>query len=279
MAEGSYAELYRRVLAGWPVPVAELDVDTPQGSTHVLAAGPDDGPPVILLPGGGATATVWGPVAGDLVAAGRRVLAVDPVGDAGRSRARGRGVRTPADLAAWWRALLSGLALDRVALVGHSYGAQIALHLTRDDPARVARLALLDPTGVVAGLSGAYVRHALPLLVAPSPARARSLLSWETDGQTLDPDWLELYAAGATGRRRVVRIPRPTAADLQALDVPALVVVAHLALAHDPARVADRFGARWPAARVEVLAGASHHTLPRIPVHELDALLVPFLAG
>lgn len=274
-----YAELYARVREGWPVPVQEVDVPTPAGVTHLLTAGPDDGPPVVLLPGGGATATVWGPVAGDLVAAGCRVLAVDPVGDAGLSRPTGRGVRTAADLVGWWTALLDGLGLSRVRLAGHSFGAATALHLTRSAPGRVERLALLDPTAVVAGLSGAYVRHALPLLLAPSPARARSLVSWETDGQTLDEDWLSLYAAGATQRRRVVRVPRPTAAQLQALDVPALVVVAHLTRAHDPARVAARFRERWPAARVEVLAGASHHTLPRVPARELDALLVPFLAG
>ncbi len=61
--------------------------------------------------------------------------------------------------------------------------------------------------------------------------------------------------------------------------MPTLVVVAHLSLAHDSARVAARFRERWPAARVEVLLGASHHTLPRIPARELDALLTPFLAG
>jgi lipase len=42
--------------------------------------------------------------------------------------------------------LLDALGLDRVPLVGHSFGGATALHVTARAPERVARLALLDPS-------------------------------------------------------------------------------------------------------------------------------------
>ncbi len=42
-------------------------------------------------------------------------------------------------------ATLDALGLDRVAVIGHSYGGAIALHLARLAPDRVERLVLLDP--------------------------------------------------------------------------------------------------------------------------------------
>jgi hypothetical protein len=72
-----FARAYRDIVDHWPVGVTALDVPTGNGRTHLLICGPETGPAVLLLPGGGATATAWSAVAAGL-SRGHRVIAVDP---------------------------------------------------------------------------------------------------------------------------------------------------------------------------------------------------------
>ena len=58
-AEARFFEAYDKVLGQWPVQVEPLDLVSQFGTTRVNACGPDDAPSLVLLPGGGATSTVW----------------------------------------------------------------------------------------------------------------------------------------------------------------------------------------------------------------------------
>src|SRR5207253_1676045 len=85
---------------------------------------------------------------GDL-ARTHRVYAVDLINDAGRSVPDGRPVRSREDLMGWLDAVCTGLGLATTALCGHSYGGWIVLSYALHAPARISRLALLDPTLVL----------------------------------------------------------------------------------------------------------------------------------
>lgn len=180
-------------------------------------------------------------------------------------RPGGRAIRTPEDLAGWLDAVLDGLdglgAPGPVTLAGHSYGAWIAAHYATRHPRRLARLVLLDPTQVFAGLRPGYVLRALPMLARPTPARIRSFLRWETGGADLDPAWLRLR--DETARFPTVRPvtgPRPGPAGLDRF--PLHILFAEQARCHDSARAAATARAALPGARVEMLPGVSHHALP-----------------
>lgn len=41
---------YDAVLRDWPVAYEELDLPTRVGTTHVIACGPPDAPPLVMLP-------------------------------------------------------------------------------------------------------------------------------------------------------------------------------------------------------------------------------------
>ncbi|AEW99423.1 alpha/beta fold hydrolase [Streptantibioticus cattleyicolor] len=251
---------YDALLARWPAGTAEVDVATPYGSTRVHAYGPEDATPLLLLHGGGATGTVWYGQAAEL---GRchRVLAVDILGEAGRGVPDGRPLRTTADLMGWLDALLDGLGVARVRLLGHSYGAWVALTYALHAPERTDRLVLLDPTQCFAGFRPAFLLRALPMLVRPTVPRALALLSRETAGTGVDPQWTRLYAlavAAFPGRRPVTgRRPDPTA-----LRCPLLVLLAGRSGTHDAGKVAARARAAVPHADVEILTGSSHFSLP-----------------
>jgi pimeloyl-ACP methyl ester carboxylesterase len=276
-AQARFTRAYQRVIDHWPVPVTSLDAPTDYGRTHLLAAGDETAPAVLLLPGGGATATAWSAVAGGLARA-HRVIAVDPIGQPGLSTSGPRPLKTAADVAGWLDQVLDWLGAERAALAGHSYGAWLALRYALHAPARVSRLVLLDPTSCLAPLSLAYRLRSIPLLARPGAERARRLFAWETRGRPLDPDWLAVATAGADlGRLKIVLPAVPKPAELARLALPVLVLVAGRSRAHDPALVARRASERLPEVTVETLAAAAHHTIPTEDADELTGYIAGFL--
>jgi pimeloyl-ACP methyl ester carboxylesterase len=263
----TFQDAYDALLTRWDVPVEQLDLTDEFGTTHVNACGPADGPPVVLLPGHGATSPVWFSVAPRL-AAQYRVYAIDLIVDAGRSTNTGRTPKTPGDLHTWLSNVLDGLGIDQAAFCGHSYGAWIALTYALAHPERVDRLALVDPTDCYVGLRVPYILRALPSLLRPSRARSISFLRWETQGLPVDPQVLELAGLAAEQPSTpFVRPKRPT--DDQLRTITPLVFVAGHSKSHNPAQLTRRVTTLSPEATVVQLETASHHSLPSLHAEEL----------
>lgn len=120
-----------------------------RGSTDVFVAETGDGPPVLLLHGGGPGASGIGNFHAniDALAAHHRVIVPDLPGY-GRS---GKGIERSDPfgyLADAVRGVLDELGLEHAHLVGNSYGGSAALRLALDTPQRVDRLVLLGPGGI-----------------------------------------------------------------------------------------------------------------------------------
>ncbi|MEX2974740.1 alpha/beta fold hydrolase [Streptomyces sp. C184] len=277
----SFSAAYDAVLAAWPVPVEPVDVRTDFGTTRVNVCGPADAPPLMLLPGGGTTSTVWYANVAEL-AATHRVYAPDILGDVGHSPAEGpRPVKNLADLMDWLDTLLSHFGIGAADMCGYSYGARIALGYALHARDRVRRLALIDPNNCFAGMKPGYLLHALPLLIRPTAARARAHIAWEAGGLPLDAAWREVYALGAarTPRAKVVMARRPPADRLRELTVPTLVLLARHSKVHDIARVRAGAEELLPDVECAVIDGASHHGLPMANSKEVNRRLGAFFAA
>ncbi|MEU4197420.1 alpha/beta hydrolase family protein [Kribbella sp. NPDC026611] len=258
----SFQDAYDALVTRWNVPVDHLDL----AGTHVLACGPADAPPMVLLAGHGATAPVWFRLAPHL-AQTHRVYAPDLPGDAGFSTAPPP--RTPSDVVTWLSTVVGDLT-DPV-LVGHSYGAWIALTYALQSP--VSRLVLLDPTDCFTALSPTYVARALPLLIRPSERRHTAFLTWETQGLPLDPDWLHLSALAAVQpTTKPVRPHRPKPAALKTLP-PTTVVIPDRTKAHNPQALAQ--AAQTAGATTTHIPQATHHSLPTLHTPALLTALLP----
>ncbi len=110
------------------------------------------GSPVVLLAGFGLSHTVWDRQVRVLTGAGRRAVCVDLRGTGGSDKPLGGyGVER---LAADVEAVLDALGLDRVALVGWSFGGQVGFRLAA--AGRVERLVLVTSNGVRASRSEAF---------------------------------------------------------------------------------------------------------------------------
>ncbi|MGW5664843.1 alpha/beta fold hydrolase [Streptomyces sp. NPDC003758] len=277
-AEERFLSAYDAVLGSWPVQVESVDVPTTYGTTRVNSCGPHDAPALVLLPGGGATSTVW---LADVerLSARYRVHAVDTIGQAGRSIADGRVARDTGDLTAWLDEVLGELGIERAAFCGHSYGAWLSLTYALHAPQRVSGAVLLDPTRCFGGYRAQYLLRAAPLFLKPGERAARGFLEWETGGATVDEGWLEVTVRGTAGYVPKIVDPRPPGPELLRRSVvPLLVVLAARSRAHDTRTIRERVRERAPHARIHVLPTATHHTLPLAHAQEIDPLVLDFLA-
>jgi pimeloyl-ACP methyl ester carboxylesterase len=154
---------YRNVLARWPVANEHVIVPTRHGETLVIACGPTDGPPVVLLHGSGSNSAVW---IRDVAEWGKqyRVYAVDVIGEPGLSAQSRPSLRSGAYVD-WLDDLYQHLGLTSASLVGVSLGAWLALGYAVKRPARVASLTLLSPAGIGARKTSFMVKAALMLML------------------------------------------------------------------------------------------------------------------
>src|SRR5512142_1521286 len=138
-----------------------------------------DGPPILLIPPAGSTASTWGTLAGDLAGAGR-VIAYDR---RGYTRSGGGAARSAAEHTRDAAAVLDALEARPAVVAGTSAGATIALDLAvrRPDLVRAVvvheaawrALAHPDPSGL-----GALVRMQWLAWRGCYPQAAETLLRW-----------------------------------------------------------------------------------------------------
>jgi len=142
------------------------------------------GPALLLLHGLASNARIWDGVASRLAGAGLRVAALDLRGH-GDSDQPDQGY----DFASVGRDLasaLAGLGLERPVLVGHSWGANVALQFAAERPGALAGLALVD--GALTGVAewAGPTREDARRRLAP-PRFAVPLADWLARAGRFDP--------------------------------------------------------------------------------------------
>jgi pimeloyl-ACP methyl ester carboxylesterase len=235
-------------------------------SLHVDDVG--TGEPVVLLHSHGLSGGQWRKLGADLVARGRRVLAVDLTGQ-GRSEPWPE----PAPFSSAIDVERVGDLVRAVApahVVGHSYGGLIALHVARDAPDRVRTLSLYDPVafGVLDADEDRDARAVLDALdLTWEPAQRERWLRtfvefWSGAGawRALRDDAKDEFSRVAWVIREGVRslmADRTPLAAYARVGVPALLATGERSPL--PARrVVERLAQAMPYARHEVVAGVGH---------------------
>ena len=239
-----------------------------------------DGPPVVVVPGLGATTNAYLDLATRL-SARHRVTRFDLPG-AGRSPRRAS-VALP-DLVALLADLVDTVAAGAVTLVGHSFGTLIAQHLAARHPDRIAGLVLLGP-----------IREQPP--AAKAAARARAELG-RRDGLIAVADALVAAATSSHTRaehpltaafiRELVLGQPPhgyaslaesladaAPADLSAITAPALLITGADDVLAPPAAT-EVLAADLPSASVRVLDMVGHWTALEAP-EPVAAAITEFL--
>ncbi|MFF2963326.1 alpha/beta fold hydrolase [Streptomyces sp. NPDC057963] len=180
-------------LAAWPVPHERKTVTAKDAQTHVVLAG-SGATTVVFVPGTNFNAAASLPLATALVATGYRVVPVDIPGQPGLSS----GERSLAGgqlswYGAWLSEVVEKISPNPVAVMGHSFGAAIAL--SSGSP-RIDRLVLVSPGGltrlrlpptVLAASAAWFLRPApthsarlLRAMLAPGHPPREELVTWMT---------------------------------------------------------------------------------------------------
>ncbi|MFG2917408.1 alpha/beta fold hydrolase [Kitasatospora sp. NPDC048298] len=259
-ARAKFLAAYDRAMELWPSPRQELDVETAYGSVHVHRYGPATGDPIVLLHGHAGHPSNWYP---QIAALGEHhpVYAIDTLDDPGRSVQRAVAAGSPEN-AAWLGEVLAGLALERVHLVGASYGGWLALNQAVHAPERLASVAPLDPGGIEKVPARFYVHLVAGLfgMLAPRPLRpavgrllANPALS--APREMTAPLMLALRSYKPSGRPPVRTF---TDEELASIRLPVLVLVGRRSALLRPHRVVERVTRLIPGVRAEILERAGH---------------------
>ena len=257
--EAELAALYEEALAGLGADCETRTVATSLGETHVILTGPEDAPPLVVLPGGNFLNPLclsWFlPLAGAF-----RIYAPDIIGQPGRS-ARTRPSAKGDGHARWLVDVLDGLGLGRVPLVGISYGAGLVLRLAGLAPGRIAGSVLVSPAGIAAGPIWPMIKEtALPMLLYRAfPNRDRLLRA----ARPILTDLEEPYVRQLGLVYRHVKLDRelPRAAtreELAGYESPTLLFSAENDLFFPAKRVIPRAGEIIPNLETETLPNDRH---------------------
>jgi pimeloyl-ACP methyl ester carboxylesterase len=225
----------------------------------VILAGPEDAPPLVVLPGGNFLNPLclsWFlPLAESF-----RLYAPDIIGQPGRS-ARTRPSARGDGHARWLVDVLDGLGLGMASFVGISYGAGLVLRLAGLTPERVAGAVLVSPAGIAAGPIWPMLRDAaLPMLVyRVRPSRERLLRA----ARPLLTEPEEPYVRQLGLVYRHVKLDRelPRAAtreELAGYGVPTLLFAAENDLFFPAEKVIPRAKEIIPNLETEALPGSRH---------------------
>ncbi|MFF4694996.1 alpha/beta fold hydrolase [Streptomyces chattanoogensis] len=242
---------------------AEVDVETNFGTTHVYRYGPTDPAaqsrtPIVLVHGAGSCSAMWYPNTAAL-SADRPVYALDTPGDPGRSVQR-EPIHQPERAAQWLDETLAGLGLDRVHLIGSSYGGWLTLNQAYRKPGRLASATLLDPGGLEkVGLRFfVWIFASLFATSAPKALRPR-LAAWLEQPVIIVPELRTMIRSGVRAYRIRRPAPLPLSADeLRTIRTPLYLLLGKRSLLVHPQRQVERVPRLIPGARAEIISNTGH---------------------
>ncbi len=242
-------------------PTESRRIETRFGETHVLSCGPADAPPVVMLHGAlASSAHVMGEVAS--LADRFRLIGLDVIGQSPMS-AEVRPEVKGTTYGQWAVDCLDALELDRVNLIGVSWGGFIALRTAALAPESILRLSLVVPAAIVNGHGlDPVVKQAVPLMMYrafPSPARLEKFLRYQLSTPD-DPDWKPYMGDALLDFRLDFRPPGLVReGELDALDAPVQVFGAELDLSFPGERLLERSQKIFRnLVQAELLAGSRH---------------------
>ncbi len=257
--EAASMAAYDVALRAWPVSYQTRTLSTSFSSTHLIASGPGSAPPILLLHGQEASATMW-LYNIQALSQTRRVYAVDTPGDIGRSRPT-RPLNSRQDYATWLLEVIDQLKLDQVDLIGLSYGGFLAVNFTLAFPDRVKGAILLAPGIPNFGPPTArWASYGMPMLLFPSRFTVKRFINGaSTKGyQPQDPVQEQMIVSVPQLRKRTFLRPVFINEELGSIKTPCFLLIGDHEIEYDPGGALQRACQLIPNLTAELIPNANH---------------------
>ena len=258
-SETRYMSAYDAVLARWPVPYETIKIPTRFGETHIIASGPADRFPLLLLPGNFDCSLSWFHSMASLSVA-HRVYALDTIGDVGKSKA----CQLPADrddFAIWLVDVLDGLHIPAADFVGISYGGFLAVNFALKFKGRTRSLLLLCPGLPLAPFTIQWMIRGMPMILHPSVATVKWFIDGASTSRKYD-ELMQVFILGMTGARSM-SVLRPVFQpdEWNKLQMPVLLMVGDHEIMYEPVQAIQQAKQIFPCIQVELIQNAGHFLL------------------
>lgn len=275
-SKAQYDKAYEAVLEQWPVPYEEFYVPTRFGDTHVIASGPKDKAPLVLLSSSGSGSVQWYKNAGPL-SQHFRIYAVDLIGEVNKSTLT-RPILNRQELAEWIGDLFDGLNIEKAYMAGNSFGGFATLNTAIYLPERLEKIILISPAASFVRM-GAWLRHLLipAHMIAPLLHSKRMVLKayeWLWQDFPMDACYRNLrditkfaaYPRYRVSRNRVLPCVFSDE-ELRGIRTPVLLLIGDHEVIYKPEKAIRRAAHLIKDLKAEVVANANHTaqlTAPKI---------------
>ncbi|MEM7331857.1 MAG: alpha/beta hydrolase [Chloroflexota bacterium] len=288
-AKINYLSRYDERAKSWPIPSDSRMVDTAYGQTFVRISGPRTAPPLVLLPGAGSTSLQW-ILNIEALSQQFRTYAVDSLintGCVGRSIYT-RAITTADDVVGWLNDLFDGLGLqENINLLGASYGGWLASQYVLHASARLDKVILIAPAGVVLPFRPAYLFRTILLNLLPSKARYLRFFKWsfkdlaKMNGTILeeiaDDFWESVQCFEPVNPRELPRLSALTDKELKTIQVPTLFMIGENDTLYSAQKAIHRLKTKAPQVQTDLIPNAGHDLL-MVQTQMVNQKVVQFLA-
>lgn len=263
--ETSYLGAYDQAMKSWPVPWQEIKVAGRYGTTYVIASGPEQAPPLILLHGFFTTLLLWIPNIADL-SRSHRVYAIDIMGNRNRS-IPGDPIATSGDMVSWLSETLNKLNLSSVYLAGMSFGGWLGINFALAEPERVRKLILISPAASLLPLVKQFMPRAILTSLPPKKFWFYSFMAWmglkRGRGNEFSERLLEIMWLGGENIKMSAETMRVMPAvysdeELGRLNMPVLLLIGKNEVIYDSAKALARALRLIPDLTGELVPNCGH---------------------
>ncbi len=266
-AKEKYLAFYDEHAKRWPVPSKNKYIETSYGQTFVRISGPENKPPLILLPGDTENSLSWMPQIKEF-SKHYKTYALDHIYDNGRS-IYSRPLKEPKDFVNWLNELFNALNLkNEVNLLGFSYGGWQTSIYALAHPERLNKVILISPPATVRRPRIGYLLFAILVHFIPIHFLVKKLVFWERKclikqggvGLAIADHMIEeVVLAGKCFKKR--KHVNPTILkdeDWKNLKVPVLFLVGDKEVLYSPDKAVQRLNEIAPQIKTLMIPDASH---------------------
>jgi pimeloyl-ACP methyl ester carboxylesterase len=260
--EAQYYVAYDAVLRQWPVPFKELYIPARFGNTHVIASGPGDAAPLVLLHPSGGGGVIWIRNV-ETLNQRYRVYAVDTISEPNKSILTSPiSFNQRREFADWIVDMFKGLNIKSTFMVGNSFGGFLTLNAAYYLPERVKKIVLISPAATFVPIP-AWTWNFIPANIIGLITRSDPVLlkpyEWIWQDFPKEECIAKLRATTAvTGRPRHWSPTVFSDDELRAIQTPVLLLIGDHEVIYKPEDAIRRAIRLVPNLKAEIMPNANH---------------------